>query len=83
MGNWSRAEKMGLGSQYRQKGREAGTNYRGPAVQKGARDPNKSYMFLSFSIVPLLVACTNQTFQTMPKSLWSWQPIYPIQSTDF
>jgi hypothetical protein len=83
VGNWPRAEKMWLGSQLQKEGREAGKNYQGSAVRKGARGPTELNMFLSLSIVQLLAACTNQTFQTMPKSLWSWQPLYPIQCTDF
>lgn len=38
-------------------GGEAATNYRGPAIRKGARDPIMLHMFLSLSIVPLFVEC--------------------------
>jgi len=38
---------------------EAGTNHRGPAFRKGARDPNKLCKLLSLSVVSLLVDRAN------------------------
>ena len=52
------------------------TNYRGPAVPKGVRGSTAWHMFLCFSVVSLLVDCTNQPFQTNPKSLWNWQSVW-------
>jgi len=45
------ADKMG--------GVEAGTNYRGPAVWKGARRLTILHMFLSLLVVSSFVDCTN------------------------
>ena len=49
-----------------------GENYRGPAVRKGAPGLN-CVAFLSFSVLPLSVDCTNQTLETKLK---------PVSATD-
>jgi hypothetical protein len=51
MSGYLRAGKMGGG--------EAGTNYRGPAVKKGAGRLTILRMFLSLSVVSSFVDCTN------------------------
>jgi hypothetical protein len=38
---------------------KAGTNYRRPAIRKGARGPTMLHMCLSVSVVSLFVDCTN------------------------
>jgi len=38
----------------------SGTNFRGPAVRKGARGRTMWHLFLSFSVVSLFIDCTNQ-----------------------
>jgi hypothetical protein len=38
---------------------EAGTNYRGPAIRKGAWVPTILRMFFYFSVVSLFVDCKN------------------------
>jgi hypothetical protein len=55
--------------QYQHDGGEAGTNNWSPVVQKGALGPTMLHMFSYFMVVPFFVDCTNQLFQTKPKSL--------------
>jgi hypothetical protein len=47
------------GSDETAEGAEAGINYPGPEVRKGARGPVMLHMFLSFSVVPLFIDCKN------------------------
>jgi hypothetical protein len=54
---------------------EAGTNYKGPAVQKGAQGPSVLCM-LSSSVVALFVNCKNLPFQTKPKSLRNLESVF-------
>jgi hypothetical protein len=56
---------------------EAGTNCRDPAVCKAARGPNMLPVFVCL----ISVSIRRQyklTFQTKPKSLWTWQSVFPI-----
>ena len=52
------------------------TNYRGPSV----RSPKMLRTFLSSSVVSLFVDGTNQSFQTKPKSLWSFRFVVRVLS---
>jgi hypothetical protein len=49
---------------------EAGTNYRGPDVRKGARGPTVLYMFLSYPVVSLFVNCTHPGSRSRSRRLW-------------
>ena len=51
MSGYLSADKMGGG--------EAGTNYCGPMVRKGARDLTILHMFLSLLVASSFVSCTN------------------------
>jgi len=64
-------------------GREAGKNCRESAVRKRVLFPTVLLMLVSFSLVSLFVDCTNETFQTEPKSLCNWHSVFLIYCKDF
>jgi len=58
-GKPQRKQTGGGHKQYRRDGVKDDTNYLDPKVSKWARGPTTLHMFLYFSIVQLLVDCTN------------------------
>ena len=54
---------------------DTSTNYKGPAVRKGAQGPSVLHMSSS-SVVALFVNCKNLPFQTKPKSLRNLESVF-------